>query len=179
MPEKNKDYSKLTQRVAFLGILGATALVISFLENLIPNLPGMPPGAKPGFSNIVTMFTVSAMGLPSAIYIVLLKAVFAGVTRGATAFFMSLSGGFLSMIVMYVLLKRKRQPFSLIGVGIICAIVHNMAQLAVASVISATKSIFYYAPFLLLFAVITGSVTGTILKAIMPALEKVSKHFIK
>jgi heptaprenyl diphosphate synthase len=39
-----------TKRVALLGILGAQALAVSFLEGLLPALPGLPPGAKPGFS---------------------------------------------------------------------------------------------------------------------------------
>ncbi|NLX93720.1 MAG: Gx transporter family protein, partial [Clostridiales bacterium] len=47
----------LTKKIALLGILGAQALALSALENLIPAFPGLPPGAKPGLSNIVTMYT--------------------------------------------------------------------------------------------------------------------------
>ena len=47
---------KKTERIALIGLLGALALVLGILENLLPPLPGMPPGAKAGLSNLVTMF---------------------------------------------------------------------------------------------------------------------------
>lgn len=75
------------RKTALLGILCAQAIALSFLENLIPSLPFLPPGAKPGFSNIVTMFTVLTLGLPQAMCITVFKALFALMTRGATAFF--------------------------------------------------------------------------------------------
>ena len=36
------------RKTALLGILCAQAIALSFLENLIPSLPFLPPGAKPG-----------------------------------------------------------------------------------------------------------------------------------
>ena len=44
---------KKTERIALIGLLGALALVLGILENLLPPLPGMPPGAKAGLSNLV------------------------------------------------------------------------------------------------------------------------------
>lgn len=179
MSAKGTDYSLLARKVALLGILGAQALVLSYLENLIPAIPGLPPGAKPGFSNIVTMFTVSSMGLGSALYITVIKAGFAGLTRGATAFFMSLAGGTLSTVTAYFLFRIKSKPFSQVGVGVACAVMHNIGQLAVATVITGTVYILHYLPFLLLFALVTGTVTGYILKVLMPVLEKQNRLFIK
>lgn len=168
-----------TKKIALMGILGAEALVLSFIENFIPAIPGLPPGAKPGFSNIVTMFTADSFGFLHAIYITILKAVFAGITRGATAFFMSLVGGTLSTIVMCLMMKPKSKPFSILGIAVLSAISHNLGQLIVAVFISGTaKLALGYGPFLLLFAIITGIITGTILKVLMPALEKQKKFFI-
>ena len=56
------------RKTALLGILCAQAIALSFLESLIPALPFLPPGAKPGFSNIVTMFAVLTLGLPQAMH---------------------------------------------------------------------------------------------------------------
>ena len=50
------EIKKKTLRLTTLAVLGALAIVLSALENLIPPLPMMPPGAKLGLSNIVTMF---------------------------------------------------------------------------------------------------------------------------
>ena len=107
------------RKTALLGILCAQAIALSFLENLIPSLPFLPPGAKPGFSNIVTMFTVLTLGLPQAMCITVFKALFALMTRGATAFFMSLAGGVLSTLAMWAATKIKSDPFGLLGASII------------------------------------------------------------
>lgn len=167
---------KLTaKKTALLGILGAQALALAFIENLIPPLPGLPPGAKPGFSNIVTMYTAATMGLPEALYITLVKAVFAGLTRGGAAFLMSFAGGLLSTLVMFGLLKIKANPFGIAGVAVASATAHNIGQLLAAALLTSSITIFAYAPMLLLFAVLTGLVTGTVLKLVMPALEKQSR----
>ena len=48
-----------TNKTAFLGIMAALSLVLGFLENmLIPDIPFLPVGAKPGLSNVVTMFVL-------------------------------------------------------------------------------------------------------------------------
>ena len=165
------------RKTALMGILCAQALALSFLENLIPALPFMPPGAKPGFSNIVTMFAAMNMGLPEALCITFIKAAFAGVTRGPTAFFMSLTGGALSTLIMYLAIKIKNNPFGILGIAIISAVFHNIGQLICAIVITGTKAVVSYAPVLLVFSLVTGCITGTILKVVMPALEKQSKYF--
>ena len=169
-----------TKKVALLGVLGALALVLGFLEHLvIPDIPFLPVGAKPGLSNIVTMFTATAFGFSSAIYIALIKAVFALITRGVTASVMSLCGGVLSVCVMCIMLKDSRKTFSFVGVSILCAIAHNMAQLTVACVISGTVSLFNYGKYLLIFSLVTGFVTGPVLTVLMPSVERVKGIYIK
>lgn len=161
-----------TKKVALSGILGALALVLSFMESvLMPQVTFLPPGAKPGLSNIITMFAADTMGFAGAIYIVLIKSVFAFITRGVTAFLMSFAGGILSMIAMLILLKVKSVSF--IGVGVVSSCCHNLGQLLVSVILTGTQALFNYAPFLLIFAVVTGVVTGTVLKVVMPKLEKI------
>ena len=106
----------LTKKVAVYGVMGATALVLSFLEGLLPAFPFLPPGAKPGLANIVTMFAACTFSLPAALYIVFIKAFFAFLTRGVTAFFMSLCGGVLSAVTMYLLFKLS-DKIGLIGIN--------------------------------------------------------------
>lgn len=164
-----------TKKTAFLGMMAALALVLSFLEGmLIPDIPFLPVGAKPGLSNVVTMFVASTMGFPGAICITFIKGVFALITRGATAAFMSLSGGILSTVVLCLVIKLKDKLFSFIGIGIICAVMHNMGQLMAAMVLSGTYSLINYAKYLLVFSLITGSVTGFMLTVLMPRVEKIS-----
>lgn len=170
---------KKNYKTALVGILCALALSLGFLESLIPPIPFLPPGAKPGFSNIITMFAAGSLGLPSAILIALVKGMFSFVTRGATAGIMSLSGGILSAAAMYLLMRYARKHLGLIGISVICALCHNAGQLAAAVFITDTASIVNYAPALAVFGIVTGTVTGIILKAVIPALEKMKKYFIK
>lgn len=163
-----------TYKIALFGVLSAVALTLSYLEGLIPTVAFMPPGAKMGFSNIATMFAASSMGIVSALAITFIKALFAGITRGVTAFFMSLCGGILSTVTMYLLFKLSKKT-GYMAIGIICALVHNFGQLIVAIITAGNLSVLGYAPVLLISGTVTGAVTGTVLMAVMPALEKVTE----
>ena len=164
-----------TNKVALLGVFGAVALVLSFLESmLIPDIPFLPVGAKPGLSNIVTMYIAGTMGLPGAIYITMLKAIFALITRGATGAFMSFCGGVLSTLSVCFFIKYQGRIFSYLGLGIIGAVMHNVGQLIAACIVSGTFALLNYGKYLLIFALVTGTVTGSVLLILMPRLKKIS-----
>lgn len=173
------NIDKKTARTALIGVLTAEALAFSFIESIVPPIPGLPPGAKPGFSNIITMFAAESMGLPCALGITFAKAVFAFITRGFTAALMSFCGGILSTLVMYLLLKAKKSPFGFSGIGVICALAHNLGQLTAAAFLLGTSAAFGYAPVLLVFAVITGLITGNVYKAVSPLMKKQKSFFTK
>lgn len=159
-------------KVALPAILCALALSLGFLESLIPPLPFFSPGAKPGFSNIITMFAAGSLGFPTAFAIALVKGIFAFATRGVTAGIMSLSGGLLSALSMYLLMRFATKVLGMVGISAVCAVVHNMGQLAAAVFITGTADVINYAPALAVFGVITGALTGIILGSVMPALQK-------
>lgn len=168
-----------TQKIALLGILSAQALALSFLENLLPAMPFLPPGVKLGLSNIVTMFTAGTMGFLPALCVTLIKSLFAFLTRGATAFFMSLAGGLLSTIAMCLMIKFAKDKSGYIGVAVMSSLCHNLGQLGMSLIITRTTAMVYYIPVLLLSGIIMGIITGIVLKAIMPLLIKQSKYFTK
>lgn len=156
--------------VAFWGILSATAIAVSAVEGLF-DLPFLPPGAKPGLSNIITIISCIISPFGGGIYISLIKSLFALFSRGATAFLLSFSGGICSSIMTSVLIKMKKCPFSFVGIGIIGAIIHNGAQLTVAVILSGTTALIWYAPALLAFSVVSGSITGIVVKTVKPFLH--------
>lgn len=168
-----------TQKIALLGILGAQALALSFIENLLPAMPFLPPGVKLGLSNIVTMFTAGTMGFLPALAVTLIKSLFVLLTRGVTAFFMSFGGGFLSTVAMCLMIKLVKDKSGFIGVAVVSAVCHNIGQLTVSIIVTKTTAFVYYAPVLLLSGVVMGVITGIILKAVMPLLMKQSKFFIR
>ena len=75
-------------------------------------------------------------------------------------------------MIMILLFKIRKCPFSVIGISIIGAISHNVAQLFVSIIVTKTVSLIYYLPVLLAFSLISGMVTGVIIKAIKPLFEK-------
>ncbi len=162
------------KKVALWGVLGALALAVSALESFW-ELPFLPPGAKPGLANIITMTAAACWGWGGALYITLIKMLFALFTRGGTAFVLSFSGGMLSTMILVLCLKAKRCPFSAIGIGILSALAHNAGQLAAACFITGTPALLYYTPILILFALAAGSVTGILFKALLPFMNSVLK----
>lgn len=159
------------KQVALLGMLGAVAIVLSWLEGMLGPVPGLPPGAKLGLSNVATMLAASTTGPGGAIAIALIKGLFAGLTRGVTAGLMSLSGGLLSTGVVCLLLWWKRCPLGYIGIGIAGAVCHNLGQLMVSFLLT-NAAVFAYLPFLLLFALPAGAVTGLTLYILLPAFSR-------
>lgn len=162
------------KKLALLGMFCALAMALSFLESLIP--PIIPvPGVKPGFSNIVTMLSLSAFGAPYALAVTLFKALFALITRGVTAFFMSLCGGLLSLGVMIILFRIFKKHIGYIGIGVLCAVAHNLGQLTVAAVLLG-NTILNITPVLLISGVICGIITGTVFHYTIPVLNKLTKN---
>ena len=170
MRMKKATQMPAVRRTATLGLLCALAVALSFLEGWLPVLP--VPGAKLGLSNIVTMYTLSVMGLPAALSVSVVKGLFA-LLRGGTACLMSLSGALLSTLIMAAVLPLYKRMLSFVGIGIAGAVGHNTAQLGVAMLLM-DSSLVYYAPWLLLMALLAGLLTGMVLNVVMPALGRLT-----
>ena len=123
-------------------MLFALAIALSYLESLVSPLLGLMPAIKLGLSNIVVMYALLFLRTRTALLLVVLKALFAFLTRGATAGFLSLCGGALSLAVMLVLLQLPVSGY------IFCAgsaLAHNLGQLAGAAVLLSSAMALGYA----------------------------------
>ena len=68
------------RKLTLNSLLISLALVLSFIERFIPlNLLVPVPGLKLGFANIVTMFALFYLDIPSAITITALRCVLASI----------------------------------------------------------------------------------------------------
>ena len=138
--------SQKARETAWTGMLFALAIALSYLESLVSPLLGLMPAIKLGLSNIVVMYALLFLRTRTALLLVVLKALFAFLTRGATAGFLSLCGGALSLAVMLVLLQLPVSGY------IFCAgsaLAHNLGQLAGAAVLLSSAMALGYAPVLL------------------------------
>lgn len=150
-----------TQRVTLMGMLTAVALILGYLEHLIPI--STIPGIKLGLSNTVLLYAIYLLGPGYAVILMVLKVVLSGLLfGGVSAMLYSLSGGIFSLAGM--LLIKKVPGFSVIGVSVVGAVLHNIGQLAVACLIVESRAILFYLPILLVAAVVTGVLTGIVAK---------------
>lgn len=163
---------KKISRTALLGVTAATALAAAFFEHTLTAALPLPPGVKPGLSNVVVMFVCFTLGLPSAITLAVLKSGFTALVSGISGGFISLCGGVLSVLSMGLCRKIAKDRLSFIGISVISAVFHNAGQLVAASALVGSPLYLAYAPVLLISGIVFGSVTGIILNTVMPALLK-------
>ncbi|MCR5098877.1 MAG: Gx transporter family protein [Lachnospiraceae bacterium] len=148
------------KRVATYGMLIALAMVLSFLESLLPAFVAIP-GVKLGLTNLVVMVALFRMKPYDAVIINVIRILLVGFTFGnAFSIIYSLAGGLLSFAVMWVLFKSKR--FSSPGVGAAGGVAHNIGQLLVAAVVLRTTGVVFYLPVLLISGLIAGVAIGVI-----------------
>jgi heptaprenyl diphosphate synthase len=164
------------KKVALNGLLISLALVLSFLERFIPLGLIVPiPGIKLGLANIVTMFALFYMGFHSASIITLLRCTLAALLFGGmSSLLFSLAGALLALLAMALLKVGYNKMFTLLGISIGGAALHNTGQILVASLMMRNTAVFAYLPILLLAAVFTGLLTAIISSNLFHVLEKSS-----
>ena len=144
--------------VATYGMLISLAFIFSYLEAIIP-IPIPIPGVKLGLANLVTIVGLYTVGVKGTVAVSLIRIVLVGCTFGNLfSMVYGLAGGALSLVLM--ILFRKANWFSQIGVSIIGGIGHNIGQLTVAALVTETAGVFYYLPVLLAAGVVAGGVIG-------------------
>ena len=148
------------KQIAEYGLLIALAMVLSYVEFLIP-FSFAVPGIKLGLANIVVVFALYRLGKTEAFVISILRVLLMTFMFGnAFALAYSLSGAVLSFLVMLLLLKNGR--FSPVGVGIGGGVAHNIGQILCAMVLLETKQIIYYLPVLFVSGTLAGVAIGVI-----------------
>lgn len=156
-----------------MGIMLALVMVLSWFEHMLPQLPVLPPNFKFGLSNIVTMYCFFFVGKGSAVTLGVLKSLFVMFMRGPFAGILSFTGGMLSILVLILLISIFGKKISYVAASICGATMHNLGQIAAASLIVKTDIVFVYLPVLLIMGIIMGSITGILLKIVMPMLQKI------
>lgn len=163
---------KKSRYIAVMGLMLALASALQFLESMIP-IP-LPLGVKAGISSIVVMVVLIKFGFASAMTTAVLKSCFVFITRGASAFCMSVSGGVLSVAVMGAFLavsRRSENGTGILLMSVLGGVFHNMGQLAAASVFTGSIVTFSYLPVLVISGIVSGIFTGTVFRLIMPYLH--------
>jgi heptaprenyl diphosphate synthase len=162
---------KFTVReITALALMLSMVAALSALEGMLPPLPF---NMRFGLSNVVTMYAMFFAGARSAFILASLKSLFVFLMRGPVAGLMSASGGILSLCAI-ALAAAALPDASYMFISVVGAITHNMAQLAVASLIVSTNLMPALAPVLAAAGVPAGALTATLLRVAMPLFKTAS-----
>ncbi|MDY2700454.1 MAG: Gx transporter family protein [Lachnospiraceae bacterium] len=154
-----------------MGLLLAFALILSYIETLIPFQTGIP-GVKLGLANLAVVLSLYLFTWKEAILLTTLKAVLSGLMFGNLFMIIySLAGALISCMIMILL--KKTGGFHVPIVSVAGGVMHNMGQLLVAVFVVETYSIFYYIPVLMIAGLITGLVIGSVAALVLPYIQNI------
>ena len=148
-----------TKKLVLLALLDAIALTIFMVEAQIPALVPIP-GIKLGLSNIVTVFTVFAIGPLEGAAVLFVRIFLGAVFAGNFSSILYSGAGGLCAIVVTVLLRKILTRQQLWVAGCLGAIAHSIGQMAMAIFVTGTPSIAIYLPVMVVCSIVTGLFTG-------------------
>ena len=171
MTRSNADRDRPARRIANVAMLFAMALLLSWIEGLLP--PPLPvPGVKYGLSNIAVLMALMFWDGRSAFSIVVLKGVFAFLLRGHVAGLLSLAGGSLAFLAMWLLVCLGRGRIAYILVSAVGGLAHNFGQYILVRLLYQDVPIASLLPLLLLSGTVAGALSAIVFRAMIPLLQK-------
>ena len=160
------------RRYSVLGLLTTVALVLSYVEAILPPIWSAVPGIKIGLPNIIIIFILYKTGLKDAITVSAIRLFLVALLFGnAMTLAYSAAGAILSLSLMT--LCKKLNLFSTVGVSIVGGVAHNLGQILVAMAIFETSQIGYYMIVLAVTGTVAGVFVGIVASIIIKRFEKI------
>ena len=154
-----KTTGSRTKRVATLGVIASLALLLSYVEFLLPPLFVAVPGIKLGLPNVAILFVLYYSGVRDAIGVSFVRVIISAMLFGSVmTLAYSAAGAALSLVVMATL--KRLNILSPLGVSVAGAVAHNIGQTVVAVILLDTPQIAYYMVVLTLTGIVTGAFVG-------------------
>lgn len=149
----------MAKKVALYGILTSLALIFGYIESLF-SLSFIAPGVKLGLANSVALLLLCFKDFKGALLVNITRILLSALLFSSPfSLIFSLTAGVLSVMIMRLLSGIK--SVSQVGFSIAGAAVHNLVQLTVASLLFG-RAVWWYLPFLLISALISGGLIGTL-----------------
>ena len=166
---------KRLRNLVTAGVLTAVAMILSWVEFLLPFSIGVP-GVKLGLCHVVTLFALYTLSAWETVAITVARVFLTAALFGnANTLAYSVAGGFLSLTVMLLLRLPKwrgKHLFSPMGVSVAGAVAHNIGQLCAAALILQTVGVLSYLPVLLVSGIVTGAIVGAVSVAVYARVPK-------
>ena len=171
IPKEQHKLDLSNLRLIHLAFFTAFAITIYVVESFIPK----PfPFMKLGLANIVVLLLLVSGNVRYALIVIIGKTVAGGFFSGlflSPTTLLSISGSLCSLGIMVLFIKSKVH-FSVIGISILGAVAHNLAQIAVVRLILIKENtIFYLTPLLIIMGIVTGIIIGYIAKLFMDRIN--------
>ncbi|MGN1094931.1 MAG: Gx transporter family protein [Eubacteriales bacterium] len=161
-----------SKKIAFLGMCTAIALVLSYIEAIIPPIYSAVPGIKLGLPNIMIVFVLYKYGAKEAAAVSFLRLAIASLLFGSVmTLAYSAAGAVISLALMIIL--KKTSKFSTVGVSIAGGVSHNLGQILVAMLLLETREIGYYMIVLAITGTIAGVLIGLCASLLLKYLKKI------
>ncbi len=166
----------MARKIAYLSVFIALAIIVGYIEQLIPVPIGIP-GIKLGISNTIILIALYYFDAKTAFSINIIRIILSGLLfAGFSGMLYSLSGGLLSFLFMY--LAKRVHFFSIIGVSVVGGIFHNIGQILMAALIVSNLKLFSYLPVLLISGLVTGVLVGLTAKYVLVYLNHYKKNTV-
>ena len=161
-----------TKKIAFLGIATSVALILAYIEAILPPIWTAVPGIKVGLPNLIIILVLYRFGFKYAAMVSGVRLIIVSILFGnAMTLAYSVAGAVLSLVLMGTL--KKADKFSTVGVSIVGAVSHNLGQIIVAIFLFDTVQIGYY----MIVLAFTGTVAGIFIGLAGTILLKRLKQF--
>jgi heptaprenyl diphosphate synthase len=161
-----------TRREVVLALFSALAIGVHALEVLMP-LP--LPWLRPGLANILTLCALFLYGTRAAWLVTLTRIGIGSLLLGtlfSPSFFLALSGGLTATALMTLARAVAGDRLSPIGVSVVGASGHVIAQLSMAGWLLQHAGLWRLLPFLLLLALVTGTINGVVADLLLERLRQ-------
>lgn len=154
--------NKFLLRLTRISVFTAVALVMHYLESLLPPLLAFAPGSKIGLSNIITLSAIIFLGYFDAFAVLIVRCVLASVFGNVFGLIYSLGGGICAFAVMSLLYRFACPKISVIGISVLGAVAHNITQTFIAAAIVQQINLIIILPLMLIASVIAGVFVGIV-----------------
>ena len=159
-----------TKQLVTLSALIAVAMILSYIESMIPAFVAVP-GVKMGLSNIATVFALYALGCQYAICVSVVRVFLSALLFGNfVSLIYSLSGAALALALMILL--KKLDSFSSVGVSVAGGVGHNAGQIIAACIVMENAAISLYIIPLIISGTISGIVIGLVAGNLVERVKK-------
>ena len=149
------------KQLIYISLLAAQGVVITMLERAIPFPFAFAPGAKLGLANIITLLAIFTLPYKDSFKVVWMRLLISTLLGGTLSTFLySFAGAFLSYGGMLLVRLLGPKRVSMIGISATGGILHNVGQLAMASLIAQSFSVMLYLPILSITGIFSGVAVG-------------------